>query len=175
MSNDLVKKKYRILSTEEKKELQKRYESGENLIDLSIEKKIPYPSLKNLASKKGWVKGKKAEILMLVEHLNESRELMERREEVIEKHREAHERLMDNFNDIDPTNMDTEIALSNRAKALKDAHAVAKELYDIRTPKEEIELRTITVKYQELVAEIEKHKPTIIDLEDDIEEAEVVE
>lgn len=175
MSNDLVKKKYKILSTEEKKELQKRYESGENLLDLSIEMKIPYGSLKNLASKKGWVKGKKAEILMLLEHVEESQELVNQRIQIKEEYKSHNKTLLDSISNVKKISMSGEIAFSNRAKALKDSFSLAKELYDIRTPKEEIELRTITLKYQELVTEIEKHKPTVIDLEDDIEEAEVVE
>ena len=174
MSNDLVKKKYKILSTEEKKELQKRYESGENLLDLSIEMKISYGSLKNLASKKGWVKGKKAEILMLLEHVEESQELVNQRIQIKEEYKSHNKTLLDSISGVKKISMSGEIAFSNRAKALKDSFSLAKELYDIRTPKEEIELRTITLKYQELVTEIEKHKPTVIDLEDDIEEAEVV-
>lgn len=173
MSNNLDKKKYKVLSSAEKKEIQRRFESGENLLDLSIEYKIPYGSLKNMSSKNGWVKGKKSEILMLTEYVNESLEFIKKKEEILETHREAHENLMDTINTIDPTNINVGIALSNRAKALKDSYSVAKELYDIRTPKEELELRTQALKYQQLIEEIEKHKPKVIDL-DDTEEAELV-
>ena len=174
MSNNLDKKKYKVLSSVEKKAIQRRFESGENLLDLSIEYKIPYGSLKNMSSKNGWVKGKKSEILMLTEYVNESLEFIKKKEEILETHREAHENFMSTINSIDPTNMNVEIALSNRAKALKDSYSVAKELYNTRTPKEELELRTQALKYEQLIEEIEKHKPSVIDL-DDTEEAELVE
>lgn len=173
MSNKTTKKSYKVLPTQDKKEIQRRYESGENLLDLSVEYKIPYGSLKNMSSKNGWVKGKKSEILMLTEYINESLEFIKKKEEILQTHREAHENLMDTINTVDPTNINVEIALSNRAKALKDSYSVAKELYDIRTPKEELELRTQALKYQQLIEEIEKHKPNVIDL-DDVEEGELV-
>ena len=174
MSNNLDKKKYKVLSSAEKKAIQRRFESGENLLDLSIEYKIPYGSLKNMSSKNGWVKGKKSEILMLTEYVNESLELTTVRNRILEKHREAHESLLDTILETTPIDMEIEIGLSNRAKALKDLHSIAKELFDIRTPKEELELKTRAIKYAQLIEEIEKHKPKVIDL-DDTEEAELVE
>ena len=173
MSNNLDKKKYKVLSSAEKKAIQRRFESGENLLDLSIEYKIPYGSLKNMSSKNGWVKGKKSEILMLTEYVNESLELTTVRNRILEKHRDAHENLLDTVLETDPSNMEFEIGLSNRAKTLKDLYSVSKELYDIRTPKEELELRMQALKYEQLIEEIEKEKPNVIDL-DDIEEGELV-
>ena len=95
MVNNSDKKKYKILSAVIKKELQRRFESGENLLDLSIEYKIPYSSLKNMSKRNGWEKGRKAEILMLTEFVNESIELSKMKNSIIEKHREAHEQLLD--------------------------------------------------------------------------------
>ena len=173
MSNNLDKKKYKVLPSVEKKAIQRRFESGENLLDLSIEYKIPYGSLRNMSSKNGWVKGKKSEILMLTEYVNESLELTTVRNRILEKHRDAHENLLDTVLETDPSNMEFEIGLSNRARTLKDAYSVAKELYNIRTHKEELEMRITALKYEQLIEEIEKNKPKVIDL-DDTEEAELV-
>lgn len=175
MSNNLPKKKYKILPVAMKKEIQKRFESGENLLDLSIELGIPYGSLKNMSSKNGWIKGKITEILLVAEYLNESQEKLIKKEEIKQEYREQQDKLLDSMKKIKAMTMNKELAHSSRAKALKDSYALSKELYDIRTPKEEIELRTLTAKYHELIGEIEKHKPKVIDLDDsEIEEAELI-
>lgn len=177
MSNNLAKKKYKILPVALKKEIQKRFESGENLLDLSIEYGIPYGSLKNMSSKNGWVKGKTAEILLVAEYLNESQEKLIKKEEIKQEYREQQDKLLIAMKKTEYMFEKDEVAHSNRAKALKDSYALSKELYDIRTPKEELELRTLTAKYHELIGEIEKHKLKVVDLDDEddeIEEAELI-
>lgn len=49
---------YRKLTETEITEIRRRYELGENLKDLAIEFNVNYNTLKNRASKEGWIKGK---------------------------------------------------------------------------------------------------------------------
>ena len=46
-------------TTELKKEIRKRYEIGEDLITLALKYKINYGTLRNIASREKWEKGKR--------------------------------------------------------------------------------------------------------------------
>lgn len=49
---------YKKLTETEITEIRKRYELGENLKDLAIAFNVNYSTLKNRASREGWIKGK---------------------------------------------------------------------------------------------------------------------
>ena len=71
MSND-SKKKYNTISTEVRNDIKKRFEFGENLLDLAMEYNLNYGTLKNYASKKKWEKNKRAELVYAMNFLMET-------------------------------------------------------------------------------------------------------
>lgn len=164
MSNN--NSKYNTISAELRNEIKKRFESGEHLIDLAIEYKLNFNTLKNYASKKKWVKSKKADITYAIEFLSETEETVKQRAEI--------KKLLNNLgmsalsylfelekNKQRPTNKNTEEALKNRLTSITIIKDYMKDIHNFRSPEEQAKLL-------KAMLELEKIKDMIDEGEQDI-------
>lgn len=150
-----TKVRYNKISTELKKEIKKRYEYGENLTDLSIEYNVNFFSLKNFASIKGWNKGSRAEMIEAQEILLETKEQAKERKVVKDGLKNVVKSNLNYLltlekNKLRPENKSKEEALKHRISATKTLYDVAKDIFGIRTPKDELELRETELRYRKL-------------------------
>lgn len=157
--------KYRKISSNTKKELKKAYESGVDLIDLAIEYMVNNGTLRNLASKDGWIKGKNKAILEQAFIEDDITKRVELRDRVIKDYRTLHESnlsyLMElNKNGTKPKVKSHEEALKLRVQATAELYKLGKELYSIETSDEKIDRNLKHIKYEEGKKAIKEHKGT---------------
>ncbi|MGL4566930.1 MAG: hypothetical protein ACRCU6_00210 [Fusobacteriaceae bacterium] len=149
--------KYIKVSLSTKKEARKMFESGYDMIDIASSLNINLGTLYNLSSKEGWVKGSRQELLRVIETSEELENLVEIRKAIIEKYRD----ISSGIKHIKIQMIETALgdgtlpkaraeAIEKLAGAMAKTYAVDKELYSIMTPKEEIELASERVKYEDL-------------------------
>ena len=168
MSND-SKKKYNTISTELRNVIKKRYELGEHLIDLALEYKINFNTLKNYASQKGWVKGKSVEIVYAKEFLAETEEVVKKRAEI--------KKLLDNLgmsmlsymfelekNKQRPTNKNTEEALKHRLTSATLIKDYMKDIHNFRSPEEQARLMKAMLELEKIKEMIDEEN-TDVDLD----------
>lgn len=166
MSND-SKKKYNTISTELRNDIKKRFEFGEHLIDLCLEYKVNFNTMKNYASKKSWKKGKTIDIVYAKEMMAETDEVVKKRADI--------KKLLDNLgmsllsymfelekNKQRPTNKNIEEALKHRLTSATLIKDYMKDIHNFRSPEEQLKL-------EEMVINIEKLKATLDDEETDVD------
>lgn len=153
--------RYRKINNEMKKKIKKAYEAGIDLLDISLDHRINYGTLRNLASKEGWKKGKSKAILQQAFIEEDIEKRVELRDGVISRYRTLHESnlsyLMElSGSGVKPKVKSHEEALKLRIQATKELYSLGKELYSIETSDERIERNLKHVKYEEAKKNIEK-------------------
>lgn len=155
--------KYRKISNDIKKELKKAFEYGVDLTDLSIQYMVNNGTLRNLACKDGWIKGKNKAILEQAFIEDDLTKRVELRERVISNYRTLHQSnlsyLMElDKNGIKPKVKSHEEALKLRVQATAELYKLGKELYSIETSDEKIDRNLKHIKYEEGKKAIKEHK-----------------
>ncbi len=155
--------RYRKISNEIKKEVKKAYESGMDLVDISLQYMINYGTLRNMASKDGWVKGKSKAILQQAFIEDDISKRVELRDKVIGNYRELHNSNLSYLMELKTSGAKPKVkaheeALKNRIQATAELYKLGKELYSIETSDEKIDRKLKHIKYEEGKKTIEKHK-----------------
>lgn len=154
----MEKSNYIKISSKEKRDIKKRYEAGEDLLSLAVTFHVNYGTLRNVASKEEWQKGKLNEII----YLKEVEEDLQKRNVFIKKDKaeitrlinHELERMSSELNQYDKTKQflsldgKEEAARNLKIKSIKDIWNIKKELYGVLDKFEEIE-------YQEKMAKLE--------------------
>jgi hypothetical protein len=142
---------------EVKWEIKKAYELGENLIDLCIRYKVNYSTLRNIASREKWKKGKIRSIVLAKEALDEIKNKIEKRQEVKRDYIDITDAIRANIKDTKGVLRGIEeLSLLNRAKSVEAIYAVDKELHNMLPDKGEIEYKKAYIEYERLRAEVEQ-------------------
>ena len=154
--------KNNIISSTLRQEMKKEYELGISLREISFKHNISYGSLRNYASNHGWVKGSKSVLIAAQELILETEELAKQREEIKKQFRDLTQRTINLVSQSGLDKSSTE-AFRNQAQGLNQLYALSKELYNIRTPKEDLELREAYINYCELLDRITEDQDIYID------------
>lgn len=152
--------KRKVITNALKNEIRNRFELGDSLIDLSLEYKISYGTLKNISSSENWQKGIIKNIARVKEIFSESEKLCKKQKKV----KKEYERITGDMRKIFLEKMksrtpDTKLfkaeeeALKNRINALESLFSVDKDLYSIMNPAELLKLKQETLKYLVMLEE----------------------
>lgn len=147
-----TKKKNKNTKVKEKEnEIKMRFESGENLIDLSVEYKIDYQVLKNISSKKKWEKGKLADLISIQQMIDTVHSNAALRTKTLDQYRDITNKLREHLSTAGtPSIKAQEEALANRTKAIKDLFSLDKELHHVHTDLEALELKKLMTELERL-------------------------
>ena len=149
-----ITKKYNKVSLLDKKAIRKRYEFGENLIELAHEFKVNYGTLKNCSSKELWEKGKYNELVYIKEQEEDVIELVKKRQEQKKTFRNL---LAATLNTLTGKVSEGQYGLESKSKeeamkarfqGLQTGYQLSRELYNIKTDDEEIEQKLKNLKYE---------------------------
>ncbi|MDR3259536.1 MAG: hypothetical protein LBT51_08020 [Fusobacteriaceae bacterium] len=149
------KHKLKNKPNEYKWNIKKAYELGENLIDLAIKYKLNYSTLRNIASKDGWIKGRIKTIVLAKETLESIDKVIENREAVKKEYAAATATIRSRATSGLQAKC-VEEAWALRAKGLKDIYAIDKEIHNITTDKEYVEYKKAYIEYEQLRAVVEQ-------------------
>lgn len=162
-------------TTELKKEIRKRYEIGEDLITLALKYKINYGTLRNIASREKWEKGKIKDLVRMKELLEAADEEIKEREKVKKDYKTITEdlrsyaldkatgdKVLDGEDYTSPVIKSKEEAFLKRVSAIGALFDIEKQLYSIHTDKELMELKQEALKYEKLREEMEKEKNGVL-------------
>ncbi|WP_443863829.1 hypothetical protein [Fusobacterium ulcerans] len=162
-------------TTELKKEIRKRYEIGEDLITLALKYKINYGTLRNIASREKWEKGKIKDLVRMKELLEAADEEIKEREKVKKDYKIITEdlrsyaldkatgdKVLDGEDYTSPVIKSKEEAFLKRVSAIGALFDIEKQLYSIYTDKELVELKQEVLKYEKLREEMEKEKNGVL-------------
>lgn len=143
-----------------KDEIRKRYERGEDLLQLAHEYKLHYGTLRNCSSLESWSKGCIAEIVYLQEQEEEIEELVEEREKVKKALRGIYKTYLNEqvaeARQGGVKSKAQEEALLMREKRLAVSIETGTKLYNIRTELEEKEFEIVAMKVDEARIELSK-------------------
>ena len=151
------------IQLELKKTARKLFEAGVDMPDIAIQLKVNLQTLYNLSSKENWEKGKRKELIHL---LDTEKELLQLKEVIaeaiadyiqIEKNNRKIIQELQTDEKETPTGQLKRALVKSRAEATV-AHMIAastgfklaKDLYNIRTPNEEVELAMKRLEYEGL-------------------------
>lgn len=151
------------IQLELKKTARKLFEAGMDMPDIAIQLKVNLQTLYNLSSKENWEKGKRKELIHL---LDTEKELLQLKEVIaeaiadyiqIEKNNRKIIQELQTDEKETPTGQLKRALVKSRAEATV-AHMIAastgfklaKDLYNIRTPNEEVELAIKKLEYEGL-------------------------
>lgn len=151
------------IQLELKKTARKLFEAGVDMPDIAIQLKVNLQTLYNLSSKENWEKGKRKELIHL---LDTEKELLQLKEVIaeaiadyiqIEKNNRKIIQELQTDEKETPTGQLKRALVKSRAEATV-AHMIAastgfklaKDLYNIRTPNEEVELAIKKLEYEGL-------------------------
>lgn len=142
-----------------KKEIRKRFESGEDLKELAFEFKVSYGTLRNLSSKEKWEKGINTTLIYLKEVEKDIEKHITEREEIVGHYRNLHKATLAYQIELErkkqrPISPAVETALKTRISSYRENYQFAKELYSIMNPQEEIDYKLRLAKYESYKAEI---------------------
>lgn len=145
--------KYNKVSTKIKNEIKKAYEAGLDLIDLSLKYMVNYGTLRNIASKEQWQKGRSKLVLQQAIIEDDIGKRVKLREEVIGNYRELHQSHLEYLIELEksgekPVIKAREEALKNRIAATSELYKLGKELFSIQTPIERVEYELKKIKYE---------------------------
>lgn len=150
---------------EVKNKIKKEYELGIDLIDLAIKYGVNYGTLRHIASRKKWQKNRVVDLTWIKEVERLSEELLIKREKKKKEYQSLTQNLikdlksiekLDDYNYVVSEEENKSFAESKanvlklRASAIKELYLVDKELFNLLTPEEELELQTKAVKLEEL-------------------------
>jgi hypothetical protein len=145
--------KYRKISSDIKKEIKKAYEFGVDLTDLAIKYMLNKDTLKNLASKDKWIKGKNKAILEQAFVEDDIAKRVELRDEVLGQYRNLHQSNLSYLMELEregirPKVKAQEEALKSRIQATTELYKLGKEVFSIQTPMERVEYELKLIKYE---------------------------
>ena len=164
-------------TTNLKKEIRKRYEYGEGLIDLAIEFKVNYGTLRNLASHEKWEKGIVRDIVRAKEIFEAADKTLKEREAIKEEYKLLTKDLRNYAIDkatgrkvlsgdkyTSPVSKSIEEAFLKRVTAIDVLYKLDKDLHSIYSDKELLEMKQETAKYEKLKKELdEKQHAKLLD------------
>lgn len=154
MTKTTTKKKKVVPSL--KNIIRKRYESGEDLIELALEYKINYGTLRNISSKEKWEKGKALAVARIKETFEAAEDILKKRNKIKQEYIKLTENLRKlALNKDEPKIKAQEEALYRRATAIETLYKMDKELHSIYTDKELLELQKEKLKYEVLKKKLE--------------------
>lgn len=153
------KKLRKKISNNLKKKAKDLFECGMDMVDISIELQINLQTLYNMSSKENWEKGKKKELLGILESEDKLKKLIEVRDNVITEYSEIEQenrkilkelQLERNGKGNRKLVKSKSEAVSLIMKSASEGFRMAKELYNILTPIEVIELNKKKIEYEKL-------------------------
>ncbi|MEG0236667.1 MULTISPECIES: hypothetical protein [Bacteria] len=146
-----------------KKTARKLFEAGMDMPDIAIQLKINLQTLYNLSSKENWEKGKRKELIHCLETEEELLQLKEVIAKVISDYIQIEQNNREIIQELQKDEKETPTGEIKRALVKSRAEAavahmiaastgfkLAKDLYNIRTPNEEVELAINKLKYESL-------------------------
>ncbi|WP_427043174.1 hypothetical protein HUW86_09630 [Fusobacterium sp. SB021] len=157
--------KRKTTTTDLKNLIRQKFEAGQDLIDLAIEYKINYGTLRNLSSKENWQKGILKDIVYIKETEKLTKEIAKKRENKRKEYRERTQEIMEDLQSLEGMDMQMYVALGEekksyaetkatvvklRTSSIKELYSIDKELYQILNATEEQELAIKRLKYEEL-------------------------
>lgn len=150
-----------------KKTARKLFEAGMDMPDIAIQLKINLQTLYNLSSKENWEKGKRKELIHCLETEKELLQLKEVIAEAIADYIQIEKNNRKIIQELQTDEKETPTGEIKRALVKSRAEAavahmiaasagfkLAKDLYNIRTPNEEVELKVSQVRYEKLKKEL---------------------
>ena len=148
-----------------KKEIRRKFECGEDLIDLAIEYKLNYGTLRNLASKEQWKKNILTELVHLKEIEAQVDEIVKQREKIKSDYQSLTREVVEDLKSLEGMEMEMYVALGEESKsyaetkatvvklrtsAIKELYSIDKELYQIQSLAEQQDLMIKKLRYEEL-------------------------
>lgn len=176
--------KRKTTTTDLKNLIRQKFEAGQDLIDLAIEYKINYGTLRNLSSKENWQKGILKDIVYIKETEKLTKEIAKKRENKRKEYRERTQEIMEDLQSLEGMDMQMYVALGEekksyaetkatvvklRTSSIKELYSIDKELYQILNATEEQELAIKRLKYEEL-----KKKAGFIDNEEESSDEDII-
>ena len=161
--------KKKTTTTKLKTLIRKRYESGEDLLDLAVEYNIKYGTLRNISSKEKWQKGILKDIVYFKEIEKLTSKLAEEREEKKKQYRERTKEIMEDLKSLENLDMEMYVTLGEekksyaetkatviklRTSSMKELYSLDKDLYQILNQTEKQDLAMKRLKYEELKKKI---------------------
>lgn len=153
------KKLRKKISNDLKKKAKDLFECGMDMVDISIELQINLQTLYNMSSKENWEKGKKKELLGMLESEDKLKKLIEIRENVITEYSEIEQENRKILKELqlERNNKGNRKLVKSKSeaaslimKSASEGFRMAKELYNILTPIEVIELNKKKIEYEKL-------------------------
>lgn len=157
-----TKIKNNLISSQLRQEIKKEYELGVSLKELAFKHNLSYGSLRNYASSNDWIKGSKAVLITAQELILETEELAKQREIIKQEFRTLTLTTLELAKQSGFDKSKSE-AFRNQAQGLNQLYALSKELFNIRTPQEDLELREAYIKYCDLLDKIQEEQVIHID------------
>lgn len=176
--------KRKTTTTDLKNLIRQKFEAGQDLIDLAIEYKINYGTLRNLSSKENWQKGILKDIVYIKETEKLTKEIAKKRENKRKEYRERTQEIMEDLQSLEGMDMQMYVALGEekksyaetkatvvklRTSSIKELYSIDKELYQILNATEEQDLAMKRLKYEEL-----KKKAGFIDNEEENSDEDII-
>lgn len=176
--------KRKTTTTDLKNLIRQKFEAGQDLIDLAIEYKINYGTLRNLSSKENWQKGILKDIIYIKETEKLTKEIAKKRENKRKEYRERTQEIMEDLQSLEGMDMQMYVALGEekksyaetkatvvklRTSSIKELYSIDKELYQILNATEEQDLAMKRLKYEEL-----KKKAGFIDNEEESSDEDII-
>lgn len=176
--------KRKTTTTDLKNLIRQKFEAGQDLIDLAIEYKINYGTLRNLSSKENWQKGILKDIVYIKETEKLTKEIAKKRENKRKEYRERTQEIMEDLQSLEGMDMQMYVALGEekksyaetkatvvklRTSSIKELYSIDKELYQILNTTEEQDLAMKRLKYEEL-----KKKAGFIDNEEESSDEDII-
>lgn len=176
--------KRKTTTTDLKNLIRQKFEAGQDLIDLAIEYKINYGTLRNLSSKENWQKGILKDIVYIKETEKLTKEIAKKRENKRKEYRERTQEIMEDLQSLEGMDMQMYVALGEekksyaetkatvvklRTSSIKELYSIDKELYQILNATEEQDLAMKRLKYEEL-----KKKAGFIDNEEESSDEDII-
>lgn len=176
--------KRKTTTTDLKNLIRQKFEAGQDLIDLAIEYKINYGTLRNLSSKENWQKGILKDIVYIKETEKLTKEIAKKRENKRKEYRERTQEIMEDLQSLEGMDVQMYVALGEekksyaetkatvvklRTSSIKELYSIDKELYQILNATEEQDLAMKRLKYEEL-----KKKAGFIDDEEESSDEDII-
>ena len=157
--------KRKTTTTDLKNSIRKKYESGQDLIDLAIEYKVNYGTLRNIASREQWKKGILKDLIRVKELENLTKKAIKEKEKRKNIYKDLTNGAVEDLQLLEKLDMEMYVTLGEekksfaetkatvvklRTSAIKELYNIDKELYEILSPSEEQDLMLKKLKYEEL-------------------------
>ncbi|MFR9020267.1 MAG: hypothetical protein ACLVH8_11245, partial [Fusobacterium sp.] len=120
--------KRKTTTTDLKNLIRQKFEAGQDLIDLAIEYKINYGTLRNLSSKENWQKGILKDIVYIKETEKLTKEIAKKRENKRKEYRERTQEIMEDLQSLEGMDMQMYVALGEEKKSYAETKATVVKL-----------------------------------------------